>query len=287
MDSLLALLQEKHSMRHRQEWLDKQRYSNAADADFLLNERTKRLVWVEQWPLDKDSGQPRLNPLGVAVALPEGQWCELADPLNDQLLVWIKERKCHPPFGQAFLDSSRIRFSPNGFFLEHRPSDNGNSVKAYLCVQRNGVVELGMGEIICYATRNGKNQIGIRFVTLTGLFWQFLLFIRDFYRRFDQKKPFTIGLGLRGIKGSVLGQLGHGWREPHEWPETAVVCQDSGLWIQREQLQANMEDQAVDMEVRRVAQLVGYAWGHDTPRCFNADGHQRPREFPLDKYNLY
>lgn len=234
-------------------------------------------------PADPPRDLTKTRPMAVFLALPDSVGSPLLDPLNADLWRWADDRdkRRYPPLPQRSFLPDTLQPTANGYEVVTSVRGEGVELRSYLSVTRDGVIEMGIGEPTWFAHRDA---FGFRLLPIVGDLWRFLGFVADLYASFKQERPFTLGFGLRGTQGALLGGLAQGWAEPQSGMY-APICREPGIWYQLDGLPPTLGPDEIGQVVRRVATVVDNAWGHRTSRCYVEARVDPAQPFDVQRYH--
>lgn len=269
-------------------YLSSQGYTDPSSTEFADNTYTKRLGLT----VDREDGNQQVvqaRHFTTFVAYPSILTGELINTSGEELWTWLDPngRRYPPDPGGIFLPTGK-RTTLEGVLLVDERYRTGGAVPEFidrfLRINRNGYIELG-----CNLASQRGDDIVFAFVSMMGIFWQFLGFVRDLYRRERVHMPFKVMLNMKGTENALIGNLGEGWLEPYE-RDTRVyrpTCLETNIQIIEELRSADADDNNIGEIVRRVATRVDNAWGQREPRCYNSADRDRDTRFPVTRMMRY
>ena len=131
-------------------------------------------------------------------------------------------------------------------------------------------------------------NILFHYVPMIGLFWWFLEFALDVYKREAIHVPIRVILNMKGTKDSFLWNLGDGWAEPFgEGREYRPICIEPNTQIIEEIRTPFIEEIDKELLVRKVAGFVDNAWGQREVRCFNNKARDAQQRLSIDKVRSF
>ena len=150
--------------------------------------------------------------------------------------TWITEYKWHDISGlNSHFLHAKVQACSEGLILPqwfHGSEEEG--LEYFLLIRRDGNIELGLGRDVYYTY---EDVTIFRFIPIVGRLWQFLVFIKEMYRKFFPNFPENtrIIVNIRGTKGALLGNLAEGWKQPIPgiFDSYRPICPDKHLQIQK------------------------------------------------------
>ncbi|HVV12474.1 hypothetical protein [Amycolatopsis sp.] len=102
---------------------------------------------------------------------------------------------------------------------------------SYLGVYRSGALELGLGTRGGWERKNreGENIRVFHLISTITYAWALLKFSAMLCERVPIGGPWQLTVAVRRTNGAVLGNLGEGWAEPHEFGNYVGACVDQHL----------------------------------------------------------
>lgn len=268
---LIALLKQQQEDRKTLRLLEEKGYANPQADNFGINQWTSCLL-----PRTRKDDDPQLaasvqpEHLVSFLSIPVGLPADCIDTNRKELHDWISGYQwqfissVNSPYPQA-----RIRACSEGILLPKWVETSDQSlIEAFLLIRGDGIFEAGNGRNVYSIYDEGSV---FQFIQIVGLLWQFLVFIKDFYRANIPGKNLDtlIILNMRGIKEALLGDLAEGWRDPL-WPpydSFRPKCPDKHLQIRRMISMETLENGIPDV-LRWFATRIDNAWGQFEPRCY-------------------
>jgi len=260
-------------------YLAARNYLDVAASGFAENSLSRRLYMYET--TDTASAPTVAQSLVTFVGFPDTLLPDAIDTNGDELWQWLDPTlRRYPPVDDSLLPSGSKRTVFDGLLLTARyGSDDSVFWRRYLLVARNGFAEMGLSVAQRYA---GRTYFPL--VSIVGHFWQFLGFVTDLYGAQGLLRPFTVMLNMKGTAGSVLQNLGDGWREPTDWPrDYAPECLDPNLQFVLNLRNPDVTTGDIESCVREIAVQLDAAYGSRDLRCFNHPKRDPSQAFPRNK----
>jgi hypothetical protein len=264
-----------HSMMLN-DWLERHNLANPEAADFALTSRSKRLCAEE--------AEGKSEKMFVTVmAVPTPPWPSLWKASEMELYSWLKDpaRRCAPMADVSYLPGEP-KAMHNGIIMSETNMRTGRSLRRYLCVERSGIIELGLGACVCKAHENEK---GYLLTPIIAAVWHFLGFAGDFYAHIHQTKRFTLLVNMRETDNALLGGLANGWRHPWATSDWKPRCYEANVQIRHDELNPAIDADAARTIATEIAYEIESAWGAGGPgafpRCFRRTPESKQGEFDL------
>jgi hypothetical protein len=260
------------------QYLASRSYLDVTASNFAENSLSKRLYMRDH----TEAGRALVaaSSFVTFASCPDTLMPDAVDTFGDQLWQWLEPAlREYPPLRQPLLPLGAKRTVFGGILLsEDYGPDDAEFWQHYLLVARNGFTEIGFS-----LTRRYQGQILFPFVSIVGRFWQFLGLVTDLYRAQGLLRPFTVMLNMKATAGSVLNDLGDGWREPTDdsfGQVYAPECLDPNLQFVLNMRNPDVTPGDIERLVRDIAREIDAAYGNRDPRCFNHPDRDPSRGFP-------
>jgi hypothetical protein len=179
--------------------------------------------------------------------------------------------------GVRMASSPNIRRTPHAVAL----ADGHEATwRSYLAVHRSGALELGMGDVGGWESRNNHND-PVRVISLAPVVartWAMLSLAAELAVRHSLVGPFQLTVGIRSHEAR-LGMLAEGWAEPDSFENRVGTCPEQTLlWhLELDELPDLGEAQAV---AYAVGDRVEDAWGVAQRRYLAYRGEREGRLDP-------
>jgi hypothetical protein len=199
------------------------------------------------------------------------------------LYSWLKDpARKYAPIADATGFPGEPKAMHNGVIMAETNYRNGRGLRRYLCVERSGIVELGLGASVCQTLNDEK---GYLLTPIIAGVWHLLGFVSDFYAHVHQDRRFTLLLNMRETQNALLGGLADGWCHPWASSDWKPRCQEANIQIRHDELGPTLDaDGAKDIAIE-VAYGIESAWGaggpSTFPRCFRITPDKKQGEFDL------
>lgn len=267
-------------------YLSFQGYDDPSSTEFADNTYTKQIGTVVTGETGSEVVQA--SHYVTFLACPDMLEYDLIDTSREELWSWLEpnDRRYQPDSGGIFLPLNKrttldgIILTDERYYLREAQT---KFTSRFLRINRNGYIELG-----CNLAVKRENDIAFAYVPMIGLFWQFIGFVTELYRREAVYTPFNVMLNMKGTEGALLYYLGEGWLEPFDRTrEYRPRCPEPNIQIIRPMRSADLSDDLIAEVVREVARRVDNAWGEREPRCYNHADYDPQRQLPINKMRRF
>ena len=269
---LVKFLKEQSEESRIKEFLKAKGYDNSLNDDFTLNLWTNRLITRPRHTQDEPQETVIEEPdhLVSFLSIPANLQADCIDTNSDEFREWISSYQWQNIPGVNYPFSQRkIQACSEGLLLpEWKETSTEGWLKSFLLVRRDAICEYGIGGKTYYSY---NDDVIFQLIQIVGLFWQFLIFLKDLNQKFliDKNSENLIIVNIRGTKNALMGNLAANWNEPtiRSFNAYRPRCFDKHLQFQRT---VGFSSSAHDIEdiVHWFATRIDNAWGQFTPRCY-------------------
>lgn len=293
-DKITAFLKEKGIKRDTQNieqsnvFLD-ERNLDLKSNTFAENENTQYL-----WTRIDDSLIPNGKPYVLFSACPKKITNRvdvnskvISDWLNLQRIIMLDlNNKC------IFLEGNK-KIKQNSVSYHHSPRGDEQIYK-YTEFNKNGFIEQGITRPIIFqhSDNNGTHPC-LQSCFLTGAFWAFLIFCRQYYKQIEFNEEFDVFLSIHNSRdlalagfGGTLNASGMYYVEPYsfDW-NISPIPKTNDLHVQlsvKSLTGEKLTDGFIQTTVKKISDELANAFGLEFARCYNYDG-----SLNFNKFNYY
>lgn len=158
---------------------------------------------------------------------------------------------------------------------ERLRGEPGEGLEWFLRIDPTGHIETGGSTRLFVERDEGRF---FNFVSLIGVFWQFLYLAQAIYGDTGYQGEVEVLLNLIGTRGTRLKDFADGWASPFSVEDQ---CDDLNIQAKRVLALAVAEDEESEEAVRGIASDIGSYYHQDRPQCFD----YRTHEFPWQQYS--
>jgi len=156
-------------------------------------------------------------------------------------------------------------------------------IYSYLEIGKNGFVEQGITRRLIHSDNTQKGTfVFLNLCFLTGAFWVFLTFCKEFYEKIKFNDEFDVILSIRNSKdltllgfGGTTSDNGRYWAEPYDgsWGSKVPQTKLSNISLKLESITTNdLTEDFIREQVRKISDQISNAYGLPSSKCYNHDG---------------
>lgn len=261
----------KISEQSSRSFLEKRNLLNESSENFAKNKNSEKLQ-TSEYLEDK-------TPLVLFSTCPENLLDDV--PVNSiEFEEWLGEFRAMKvddvkiPFLRG---SKKIGLGVSTYFYEHSSHYN-----RYLEFNSNGFVEQGFTNALIYPL--GRKELSntpllLNLCWLTGTFWAFLLFCKEYYKYIKYDGKIEIFLSIKDANELMLMGFGgksgeHSvWAEPWRGWDMEKPQTDKDNILLKQKLDLNsLTEEEIKKIVRNISDKIANAYGLDSAMCYNMDG---------------
>jgi len=184
---------------------------------------------------------------------------------------------------------------PDLDLITYEFKNNSEKIMRYLELNQNGFVEQGITNPVIYSDHY-KNGLGISVLnlfSLTGAFWAFVVFCKQYYDFIRFNGDVDIQLSIHNAKDLILmgfgGKTGNTeniWTEPNStwWNEEPPHTTRENIALTISAKIDKLTDDYIENKVREISNKLSNAYGLESAMCYDFDGNFN---FKSDKGTLH
>lgn len=212
---------------------------------------------------------------------------EYADWLNTKGIITIK--------GNDTLFLRGHTRKPDLDLITYEFENNYEKIMRYLELNQNGFVEQGITNPLIYDDRykNDSRISVLNLFSLTGAFWAFVVFCKQYYDFIKFNDDVDIRLSIHNAKdltlmgfGGKTGNMEHIWTEPNStwWNEEPPQTTRQNIALAISATIDELTEDYIENKVHEISNKISHAYGLDFAMCYDFDGNFN---FKSDKGTLY
>lgn len=212
---------------------------------------------------------------------------------SEKTVQWLKENSVVDMHGHRFNYFQGFpREKINLNLLTYKWFDS-DKLKRYMELHNNGYLEEGISDRIIREVpfRNNYQDInsGLHLCWVTGAYWAFLLFARNYYDSKQVADDIKVSLSIHNARDLMLfgfgGDLGNGrkWADPVKFDYFGEKPQTDSLNVHvPDSIKARTSDDEIAKIARRTSDKLSNAYGYRSSPCYNHDG-----TFEVELFSYY
>lgn len=256
-----------------QKFLEERNLFNEKSTDFGINVNSEKL----------QNRSPHLSEVQQPIVLFTSSPTNLLEDVSvnsKNFEEWLEK------FRTIVIDNSKLVFHKGfkkiGLGTVSYFYDNPSEFSRYLEFNANGFIEQGFTNPLVYPFHGSEfpNTALLHLCWLTGAFWVFLLFCKQYYKRIGYDGEFDVFLSIRNSNNLML--MGFGgkttndatWAEPWsiDWNSSPPRTDKVNIQIKKHLNSNSLTDKKIKELTREFSDKIANAYGLDFALCYNEDG---------------